>query len=971
MKLNLFSKQNAAIALHTVNGTVSANVFIYITALFLSSYPVKWIPYFFIARTIIEIIATVMISRVLNKKVKLTAIVFLMVTAFVVMLFAMLLVMHWYFMPIIVSLVLTVAALISATITWNNTRNAFDLIEMKQLSPVLQIAAVSGKIVFGVIDAFLIKEFGISFLPYVISAFLLLSCVFILILTPLSVIVHEPKHGTLPYRYPLFVNLFLFSFLLAFAYTLVDYVMRMKLATIYDGQQIGQFISIFTAVTYFISTLITWFFSKMLIRAGIATLLKVLPLYWIIMPVLVMFFPTLRVIAVMGAGDYMFYNYINIGRTLLINVLPNEIRSLSQMLIQTASESIGIGVASLMLIVLAAHLNISSLALVILIVCLFLVVFTRRLQANYVTTLKEEIFLKRFNVEEGDVDAYREIIEENITQSLNSHDSRVINFGYALLSTVKTMKFPKVILQHVFSTEKELRTEAIKAITNLQEKSAVPMLLTLLKTEQDAEIKWWILNALAEFNSEKFVAEARMWLRDPAPEVNVGAIRILLTAGGVEEAAAALAKWNSLLQQDNVLIRRCAARILIKIPLAVTKKAIPDILSDPDDIVSLYAAEALLAQKNFEFAPQVVKRLSKGGIYYAARKFINELGAAAIPLLMGEIRQNENQQGVRTDILVATLAQMMDDQVEKCLVELAGQDNVLLKQIVAFETFNRARHFAMSDAFKQNVLRLCFVEAELIYALRMAKRYYQQIEIQNELDARIFLAEERFIYWVGAYHPVAEVFGLIPAILQGDKQERAKAIELMGALIANHDLANVFLAIFSNGKLTKEHAVIKPFAEYFDAWLHEVVNVSFSSEVGIDMNKMQKVFTLRQVELFNHLPAETLLIIADEAEAVSMSPEQIIFAENDPPTGLYIIASGNVQLIRQGKLLSDLKENNFFGELALLDNAPRAASAIAKTEGTLLFLNRETFERITNDLPDVLRSVTRVILRYLRSALAG
>ena len=70
--------------------------------------------------------------------------------------------------------------------------------------------------------------------------------------------------------------------------------------------------------------------------------------------------------------------------------------------------------------------------------------------------------------------------------------------------------------------------------------------------------------------------------------------------------------------------------------------------------------------------------------------------------------------------------------------------------------------------------------------------------------------------------------------------------------------------------------------------------------------------------------------------------------------------------MKNKQTIASLKENDIFGELALLDNSTRTATAIAKSEGTLLFLDKETFDRITDDLPDVLRSVIQMLMRYLR-----
>jgi len=211
---------------------------------------------------------------------------------------------------------------------------------------------------------------------------------------------------------------------------------------------------------------------------------------------------------------------------------------------------------------------------------------------------------------------------------------------------------------------------------------------------------------------------------------------------------------------------------------------------------------------------------------------------------------------------------------------------------------------------------------------------------------------------------------MIPNILHGIQSEKAKSLELLIQLYSNPVLNQAIKEIFSEDRETQISSLSKPIESYLDSWLTQVICASFTNKAGISMDKMQKVFVLRQVELFKQLPAEILLIIAEEIEAIGMIAEQTIFLENDVSNGLYIVASGKVQLFRKNKLLSEIKENGFFGEISLIDHEPRAATAIAKTEGTLLFINQATFNRLIHDLPQVLLAITQVILRYLRISLA-
>ncbi len=65
---------------------------------------------------------------------------------------------------------------------------------------------------------------------------------------------------------------------------------------------------------------------------------------------------------------------------------------------------------------------------------------------------------------------------------------------------------------------------------------------------------------------------------------------------------------------------------------------------------------------------------------------------------------------------------------------------------------------------------------------------------------------------------------------------------------------------------------------------------------------------------------------------------EFIFKEGDAGLGMYIIFSGKVMITcdNDKQILAELEEGDFFGELSLLDESPRSASAIAKTQCILL-----------------------------------
>jgi CRP-like cAMP-binding protein len=123
---------------------------------------------------------------------------------------------------------------------------------------------------------------------------------------------------------------------------------------------------------------------------------------------------------------------------------------------------------------------------------------------------------------------------------------------------------------------------------------------------------------------------------------------------------------------------------------------------------------------------------------------------------------------------------------------------------------------------------------------------------------------------------------------------------------------------------------------------------------------------LRKVSLFSFLPAELLQSIAEIVQQDDVAAGQIIFNEGEIADGLYIVARGGVDILKNNQAINFCGPRAFFGELALLDDAPRFASAVAKEDSQLFFIEKSDFNRLTDEVPEILRGITQTILGYLR-----
>jgi CRP/FNR family cyclic AMP-dependent transcriptional regulator len=134
------------------------------------------------------------------------------------------------------------------------------------------------------------------------------------------------------------------------------------------------------------------------------------------------------------------------------------------------------------------------------------------------------------------------------------------------------------------------------------------------------------------------------------------------------------------------------------------------------------------------------------------------------------------------------------------------------------------------------------------------------------------------------------------------------------------------------------------------------------------MSKKQKADLLRRVELFEGVSTRALNLIADAAVDIEVPAGKHIVRQGQIGTGFYLISSGRVRVIRGNETLATLGPGEFFGELSVLDQAPRMAHVIAEEPTVCLALASWDFVRILEQNPKAALSVLRVMAKRLRAA---
>jgi len=108
---------------------------------------------------------------------------------------------------------------------------------------------------------------------------------------------------------------------------------------------------------------------------------------------------------------------------------------------------------------------------------------------------------------------------------------------------------------------------------------------------------------------------------------------------------------------------------------------------------------------------------------------------------------------------------------------------------------------------------------------------------------------------------------------------------------------------------------------------------------------------------------------AFERFAVSYQPGEIIFCEYEPGDAFYLIQEGRVQI---SKIMGDIEKTvdvlqpgEVFGEMAILEEAPRSASAIAAEQVKCLEFNRENFEILMRGNPAIALKLLKLFTKRI------
>ncbi len=140
---------------------------------------------------------------------------------------------------------------------------------------------------------------------------------------------------------------------------------------------------------------------------------------------------------------------------------------------------------------------------------------------------------------------------------------------------------------------------------------------------------------------------------------------------------------------------------------------------------------------------------------------------------------------------------------------------------------------------------------------------------------------------------------------------------------------------------------------------------------------MDIVDMLERTPIFSELTKRDLNALAQTARQRRYAPGEVIVKEGGDAVGCFIVASGEVEVVKgldspdQKEVLATLGPGDFFGEMAIIDDAPRSATVKAIKETECIAITRWDFMAEVQTSPDIAIQMLPVLVKRIRAAEGG
>lgn len=947
----------------------------YADALFLSYYPRTWLIYSFIITPIAMMALYFFATPLLAKATPKQSCLLILGSGLLVFLVYSLLPLQIYILPFILSILMVVLIDIIMAICWNAIATSLDILEFKKYSSMLNLTGALGAVITAFLSPVITYFFHLPGLFYtsLIGIFIIALC--LLNIQPLPAPPKKTKEVVLAdlHRQPFFIYLFLIIIFGCLIDTLSDFAFKAVLMGAYSKEGIADFLSYFKGISSLLGMLLQFIAAPLLIsRFSLIGILLILPGVTLAFSGGLLIFPHFWLyILLRGSFKVLKNNFDGPGMEMIINPYPSLLRSKASFFLKGYAKPIGYLLAIPFIYALTNWLPLYISGVIMLVFSLGWIFLLRRTKKEYQNllhlSLKEQRFSSALLATSPEMLMF---VEQENFKALTNNDLSIVQAGLSFFSEINSVSYldgkevANIIIPLLKHPNEEIRYKATLSLLKLKADNVYEPLLEQLKQETNSLVGWELVHTIFSVcDLSTKTIDYDFWLSSNY-SYHIGFGLIALDCSGKEplqDKAAAIIRQMFHSSVDEKIIIARSEKFLRQGPEQMENFC--KLIEDKSNELSITAMRSVRESKDDYLISTLIGLLEIKPRAYYAQKALVKFGEKTFAHLA---RLNADSSYLRFRGMVNIFAATLTLESLNKLIELSKLDKISLRLYIAQSIRTHFLSATLTREMNEQIIKMIAWEAEIIHHLLRLHIPEENDLLAIEVNIQLRLNREIFLIWLSlilGQSVVASVEHYIINPENANKTDLAKSYEFLDSLCESVSLKKSVALISRNYKrdYTPDNE------QQLGAAIFTLATHNLSTMQRSSMNLMDKVFFLRKVGLFQEVPFDSLQAIAEVAQQRDMSANEYIFKDCEEPDGFYCLISGAVEIRKAGVVFAQLNESDYFGELSLLDDSPRTADALALQDGSLLYIDKEEFIRLLEDIPSVMRAVLKQILKYLRN----
>jgi hypothetical protein len=599
---------------------------------------------------------------------------------------------------------------------------------------------------------------------------------------------------------------------------------------------------------------------------------------------------------------------------------------------------------------------------------------------------------------------------EVLKNALSSPHPNEVIYALDLLEQSEHESLPTLAMQLITSPHPQVRANVIQRIERLRYTQAETAIANQLQSETEATVREAAARALASLN------ESNANLMEAADEsIQRGTLVGLLRGHDAEKFPDAEKRLVELAGLRSAGKRKEAAYLIAEIGKSGLANILLPLLDDSDVSVKILSLHAAGVIKNQSLWAKVIPALGIPATRSAAFSALVAGGENALHEIVRGITNETLHRRIRIR-LVRACAHIKNATAVGELKKLIDYPNTSLRSrvLVALHTckFNADDKFIprIEKQIQNETRRAAWLLACLSDLEKSAKTELLIHALQYDLTE----TRNRLFYLFGFIYNPTSVHRARQALSRTDAKHHAYAIEVMDSILSRSHKASFIplmedrpvkerlksmgemnvlnefpkdgrvMGILTN-KLTLESPWLLttaldlalklglPGSEETAASLTnstETMISRFAKQIKKEssmLSTVERVIVLKSISLFAGAPDEALAELADLLEEIEVPAGENVVEKGAEGDSLYVIVRGKTGVVDNGRVLNELGERAVFGELSLLDSAPRTATVRALEDTTVLRLDQAPFYDLMSDYTEVAMGTIQMLTRNLRA----